>query len=54
MLWTLTQNPSRALYERLGGQLLGEKDWGGNEAYGVAVQEVAYGWPSIEALVTLE
>ena len=54
MLWTLAQNPSRGLYEWLGGQLLGEKDWGGNEEYGVAVQEVAYGWTSIEPLAMLE
>jgi len=54
MLWTLAQNPSRTLYERLGGQLLAEKkDWGGNEECGVAVQEVAYGWPRIEHLVTI-
>ena len=51
MLWTLAQNPSQALYERLGGQLIGEKAWGGNEAYGVVVREVAYGWPSIELLL---
>jgi len=54
LLWTLAQNPSRALYERLGGQLLGEKDWGDNEEFGVAVQEVAYGWASIEQLATVE
>jgi GNAT superfamily N-acetyltransferase len=54
MLWTLAQNPSRALYERLGGQLLGEKDWGGNEEFGVSVQEVAYGWSSIEPLAIVE
>ncbi|MBN2390885.1 MAG: GNAT family N-acetyltransferase [Anaerolineae bacterium] len=54
MLWTLAQNPSRGLYERLGGQLLGEKDWGGNEDFGVSVQEVAYGWTSIESLTTFE
>lgn len=54
MLWTLAQNPSRSLYEWLGGQWIGEKDWGGNEEFGVAVQEVAYGWASIEQLATLE
>ena len=54
MLWTLAQNPSRGLYERLGGLWLAEKDWGGNEDFGVAVQEVAYGWTSIESLATLE
>lgn len=53
MLWTLAQNPSRTLYERLGGQLLAEKDWGGNEEFGVAVQEVAYGWLDIGQLAML-
>lgn len=53
MLWTLAQNPSRGLYERLGGQWLGEKDWGGNEEFAVDVQEVAYGWSSIAPLATL-
>ena len=54
MLWTLAQNPSRALYERLGGQLIGEKAWGGNEDFGVDVWEVAYGWSSIAPLSMLE
>lgn len=51
MVWTLEKNPARTLYERLGGQLLGEKDWGGNDAFGVEVKEVAYGWVNIEHLV---
>lgn len=51
MLWTLEKNPVRALYERLGGQFLGEKDWGGNATFGVDVREVTYGWPIIEDLV---
>jgi hypothetical protein len=25
MLWTLAENPARAIYERLGGQLIGQK-----------------------------
>jgi ribosomal protein S18 acetylase RimI-like enzyme len=54
MLWTLAQNPSRSLYERLNGQLLAEKDWGGNEDFGVIVQEVAYGWLNIDQLIKVE
>jgi len=50
MLWTLEKNPARALYERLGGQRVGEKDWGGNAEFGMDVKELAYGWPDIEPL----
>lgn len=54
MLWVLEKNPARALYERLGGQQIGEKAWGGNETFGTQVKEVSYGWPEIEVLTTLE
>ena len=50
MLWVLEKNPARALYKRLGGQVLGQKDWDGNEAFGMQVKEVAYGWPNIHTL----
>lgn len=50
MLWTLGANPTRAWYERLGGRLLAEKPWDGNEDFGIAVTEVAYGWPDISTL----
>ena len=50
MLWTLGPNPARAWYERLGGRLLSEKPWDGNEEFGLTVTEVAYGWPDIDAL----
>jgi ribosomal protein S18 acetylase RimI-like enzyme len=54
MLWTLEDNgPARALYERLGGKLLGEKAWRGNEHFGVHVREVAYGWADIEELESM-
>jgi GNAT superfamily N-acetyltransferase len=53
LLWVLEGNPARTLYERLGGQLIAEKSWGGNEAYGLAVKEVAYGWPTIGQLCKL-
>jgi ribosomal protein S18 acetylase RimI-like enzyme len=45
MLWVLEQNRSRLFYERLGGQLLDERQ----TIEGGAV-EVAYGWPAIERL----
>ena len=48
LLWVLENNPARSWYERLGGKLIGEKDWGGNEAFGTRVKEVAYGWVKIE------
>ncbi|MBN1656810.1 MAG: GNAT family N-acetyltransferase [Anaerolineae bacterium] len=41
MLWTLKGNPVRAWYERLGGQLLGEKSF---QVDGWEIVEVAYGW----------
>jgi GNAT superfamily N-acetyltransferase len=54
ILWALAQNPSRALYEKLGGQVVGEKEWGGNEEFGTDVQEVAYGWTDIALLSAIE
>ena len=52
MLWTLEANrPARALYAQLGGDLIGEKEWGGNEHFDVHVREVAYGWTNIEELL---
>jgi ribosomal protein S18 acetylase RimI-like enzyme len=49
MLWTLQGNPARRLYERLGGQLIGEQrvELGEN----IYATEVAYGWPDIAALI---
>ena len=49
MLWTLQGNPARRWYERLGGEMLGEKryqveDW--------EVIEVAYGWETISGLLS--
>ncbi|MBN1875258.1 MAG: GNAT family N-acetyltransferase [Anaerolineae bacterium] len=52
MLWTLEKNLVRSMYERLGGQAIGVKDWGGNEEFGIEVKEVAYGWLNIENLIT--
>jgi GNAT superfamily N-acetyltransferase len=53
MLWVLEKNPARVFYERLGGQVIGEKDWGDNAAFGVVVKEVAYGWSDIDQLAGL-
>ena len=44
MLWVLEVNPTRALYERMGGRLLDAQQ----VSHGAV--EVAYGWPDIERL----
>jgi nicotinamidase-related amidase/GNAT superfamily N-acetyltransferase len=47
MLWTLQGNPIRQWYERLGGELIGEKrDWWDDWE----MVEVAYGWRDLPAL----
>jgi hypothetical protein len=51
MLWVLEANPARGWYERLGGQEVGIKDWGGDDEFGTRVREVAYGWPCLGTLV---
>jgi GNAT superfamily N-acetyltransferase len=45
LVWVLAENPYRQFYERLGGQLIGEKalDF-------VPAVEVAYGWPDIRTV----
>ena len=50
MIWALKQNPYRRFYEKLGGKLLGEETTciGNRE-----LQQVAYGWPQIAAVVTV-
>lgn len=48
MLWTLKENPVRAWYERLGGELVGEKSFDVDD---VTVTEVAYGWKNIQELL---
>lgn len=53
MLWTPKGNPARALYQALGGRLIGEKGWGGNQEYGSDVKEAAYGWADIGTLAAL-
>ncbi len=44
MLWVMRASKSRGFYERLGGQLLNEKQMSGGQP------EVAYGWLAIEDL----
>jgi GNAT superfamily N-acetyltransferase len=48
MLWVLATNPARSFYERLGGQLIGERCI--NLGEDVTAVEVAYGWPDIQSL----
>lgn len=45
MLWTLEKNPIRGWYERLGGQVIGRKNY---EVDGWDVVEVAYGWADMK------
>jgi hypothetical protein len=47
MVWVLADNPSRAFYERLGGEPLAEKliEWAG-----VQLVEVALGWRELAGL----
>lgn len=48
LVWVLADNPYRGFYERLGGQLLGEK---AIAIGGTSLTEVAYGWRDIRALL---
>ncbi len=48
MLWTIKENPVRAFYERLGGELVGEKSYDVDE---MKVTEVAYSWKNIGELI---
>jgi GNAT superfamily N-acetyltransferase len=49
LLWVLADNPARGFYEHLGGQWLEEKSI---EIGGVALLEVAYGWPDVRTLLS--
>ena len=49
MLWVLAENPTRGFYEALGGAALDAKDI---EIGGATLVEVAYGWDSLEAIVS--
>lgn len=48
-LWVLAENPARPFYERLGGQLIGERETDLDDG-DVRAVEVAYGWPDIGRL----
>ena len=51
LVWVLADNPMRRFYEALGGRLLREKQV---EIGGVALVEVAYGWPDTAVLRGVE
>src|SRR5262245_22303528 len=48
LVWVLAENPSRAFYEKLGGQYVTEKviEWGGE-----SLVEMAYGWKDVRILM---
>jgi ribosomal protein S18 acetylase RimI-like enzyme len=51
MLWVLAENkPARALYEQLGGRLIGEKTSLLGEG-NIQAHEVAYGWEDLQSLI---
>lgn len=49
LLWVLEQNPARAFYEKLGGQLIGQQTIDTGEGW--FIHEVAYGWPDIADII---
>lgn len=49
MLWTLKRNPVRRYYEKLAGELLGDKEYDLDDE---RVTEVAYGWKNIDSLIS--
>ena len=48
LAWVLADNPSRHFYEVVGGKLLGREEI---EIGGVTLEEVAYGWEDVRALI---
>lgn len=48
LLWTLEGNPVRVFYERLGGELVGEKSYDVDD---ITVTEVAYRWQDTDKLI---
>lgn len=52
MLWVIDKNPARIFYERLGGQIVGEKTIkpGNDQLHFV---EIAYGWKDISSLIAI-
>jgi len=51
LVWVLTENPSRRFYEALGGEEVATKSVTIGE---VTLQEVAYGWKDLGALIAVE
>lgn len=49
MLWTIKGNSARAMYEKLGGKLVGEKTYRLDES--TELTEVAYVWLDIKTLI---
>jgi len=49
MLWTLHNNPARAFFEKIGGQLIQEKTDTWDD--GTQVTEIAYAWQNIADLI---
>ncbi len=50
LVWALSANPTRSFYEKLGGELVDQKEI---EIGGAYYTEVAYGWRDIRPLVDL-
>lgn len=48
LLWTLAANPARSFYEKLGGELVDQKEV---EIGGSIYTEVSYGWRDIHQLI---
>ncbi len=48
LVWALAQNPSRHFYKALGGGIVATRQ---GRQWGVAIHEVAYGWPDIKAML---
>ena len=48
LVWVLAENPCRAFYEALGGEIVSRKE---AEIGGARVIEVAYGWTSLGQLI---
>jgi GNAT superfamily N-acetyltransferase len=48
LVWVLAANPARKFYERLGGQLIYEKE---TSIGGASLIEVAYGWQDAHTLI---
>ncbi len=50
LVWAISSNPTRGFYEKLGGEVVDQKEI---EIGGAYYTEIAYGWRDIRALVDL-